>query len=54
MRLAEFMGVFMTRRRAEEIAGRHSFEERTGRVPGDSDNTQFRRKGIVGDGKNYR
>lgn len=52
-KIAEYLSVNVTEDSISEIVRKNSFENKTGRKPGEENNGSFARKGIVGDWKNY-
>lgn len=52
-RIVGFLGVDVAEDAIEQVVERHRFKRRSGRRPGQEDNTAFLRKGIVGDWQNY-
>lgn len=51
--IRNFLNLELPNKRLKQIIKARSFKSRTGRKPGDEDSQAFRRKGIVGDYKNY-
>lgn len=52
-KISNFIGVKRNNRQLRRVIVRNNFQSKTGRKQGQGDNKAFRRKGIVGDYKNY-
>ncbi len=52
-KISEYLSVDVTDELILEVVKKNSFENKTGRKPGEENNGSFARKGIVGDWKNY-
>ena len=52
-RIIDYCGIQVDKRRLRKIVAANSFEAQTGRKPGQEDVMAHRRKGIVGDWRNY-
>jgi len=51
--ISNFIGVKRNNKQLRQVIVRNNFQSTSGRKPGEEDNRAFRRKGIVGDYKNY-
>ena len=51
--VVNFLGLIKNNKQLRYVIVRNNFQAKSGRTPGQGDNNSFRRKGIIGDHKNY-